>query len=147
MSGSNDRKPRKFLSSVVNGLALALAGLVLATAFWGSPSTDPVSGPSPSNTKRDEIRSYAIGYGLALALTGAAFATVHWPSFVSTTTLAIVLGLALVQMVVHFRFFLHISLGKSSRDDLQLILFSALIVILMVSGTLIILFNLRARMM
>jgi GH15 family glucan-1,4-alpha-glucosidase len=49
--------------------------------------------------------------------------------------------------IVHFRFFLHISLRKSARDDLQLMLFSALIVILMVSGTLIILFNLRARMM
>ena len=68
----------------------------------------------------------------------------RWPSFAPTTTLAIVLGLALVQMVVHFRFFLHISLRESARDDLQLILFSTLIVILMVSGTLVILFNLRA---
>jgi cytochrome o ubiquinol oxidase operon protein cyoD len=102
---------------------------------------------SPHDTRRDEIRSYVIGYGLALALTGAAFAMVHWPGFVPTTTLIIVLGLALVQMVIHFRFFLHISLRKSARDDLQLILFSTLIVILMVSGTLVILFNLRARMM
>ena len=102
---------------------------------------------APNNSKRDEIRSYAIGYGLALALTGAAFATVHWPSFASMTTLAIVLGLAAVQMVVHCRFFLHISLRKSAREDFLLILFSTLIVILMVSGTLVILFNLRARMM
>ena len=101
----------------------------------------------PHDTRRDEIRSYGIGYGLALALTGAAFAAVHWPAFVPTTTLAIVFGLALVQMVVHFRFFLHISLRQSARDDLQLILFSTLIVILMVSGTLVILFNLRERMM
>lgn len=101
----------------------------------------------PNDGKRSDIRSYAIGYCLALALTGVAFAAVHWPSFASTTTLAIVLGLALAQMVVHFRFFLHIGFRKSARDDLQLILFSTLIVILMVSGTLIILFNLRARMM
>ncbi|MGH6827438.1 MAG: cytochrome o ubiquinol oxidase subunit IV [Rhizomicrobium sp.] len=102
---------------------------------------------TPNDSQRDDIRSYLIGYGLALALTGAAFAIVYWPDFVSTTTLAIMLGLALVQMVVHFRFFLHISLQKSTRDDLQLILFSALIVALMASGTLVILFNLRARMM
>jgi cytochrome o ubiquinol oxidase operon protein cyoD len=50
-------------------------------------------------------------------------------------------------MVVHFRFFLHIRLQKSARGAFQLILFSTLIVILMVSGTLVILFNLRARMM
>jgi cytochrome o ubiquinol oxidase operon protein cyoD len=100
-----------------------------------------------NQVKRDEVRSYAIGYGLALILTCAAFAVVYWPSFATTTTLSIVLALALVQAAVHFRYFLHISLQKSARDDLQLILFSTLIVMLMVSGTLIILFNLRARMM
>ena len=39
------------------------------------------------------------------------------------------------------------SLARSSRDDLQLILFSTLIVALMVGGTLVILFNLHGRMM
>ena len=101
----------------------------------------------PDHGKRREILSYVTGYLLALALTGAAFAAVRWPSFAAGTTLAIVLGLALVQAIVHFRFFLHISLSKSARDDLQLILFSSLIVILMVSGTLVVLFNLRHRMM
>lgn len=96
---------------------------------------------------RDEIRTYAIGYGCALALTGAAFAIVHWPRLSAKTTLAIVLGLALLQMVVHCRFFLHISLRKSARDNLWLIVFSALILTLMVSGTLVVIFNLRTRMM
>ena len=97
--------------------------------------------------KASEVRSYLIGYGLALLLTCAAFAAIRWQSYSAATTLAVLFGLALVQMVVHFRFFLHIRLGRSSRDDLQLILFSALIVTLMVSGTLVILFNLRERMM
>ena len=101
----------------------------------------------PHDSKREEIRSYVIGYALALALTCAAFASVHWRSFIPGTTLRIVLGLALVQMVVHFRYFLHISLRRSARDDLLLTLFSTLIVILMVSGTLVVLFNLRERMM
>jgi cytochrome o ubiquinol oxidase operon protein cyoD len=96
--------------------------------------------------KRVEIRSFAIGYGLALLLTVAAFACVYWRIFAPTTTLALVLGLGLGQMIVQFRFFLHIRLGKSSRDDLQLILFYALIIALMVSGTLVILFSLRHRM-
>ena len=94
-----------------------------------------------------ETASYAIGYVLALVLTAAAFATVRWPSFPARTILAVVLVLALLQMVVHFRFFLHIDLRKSARHDLQLILFSTLIITLMASGTLVILFNLRSRMM
>ena len=93
-----------------------------------------------------EVRSYAIGYLLALLLTGFAFGAVYWRVASATTTFGIVLGLGLVQMVVHFRFFLHITLGKSSRADLQLILFSTLIIALMVSGTLVILFNLHHRM-
>ena len=145
MSDTNGGKPDRTRSyAVVYGLAL-LAAAALASLIWPPRETNRT--PEASDSKGEEIRSYVIGYGLALALTGAAFAIVHWPSFASATTLAIVLGLALVQMGVHFRFFLHISLGKSARDDLQLIMFSALIVILMVSGTLVILFNLRARMM
>ena len=146
MSGPNDSKPDNVPTHpVVWGVALVLAAVVLAILCWPSGATDQVA--EPNDDKRGEILTYAIGYGLALALTGAAFAIVHWPSFGPATTLAIVFGLALVQMVVHFRFFLHISLKKSARDDLQLILFSTLIVVLMVSGTLVILFNLRARMM
>ena len=94
-----------------------------------------------------ETASYAIGYALALALTAAAFAAVRWPGLAARSLFGLVLGLGLLQMLVHFRFFLHISLKKSSRHDLQLILFSTLIVALMVSGTLVILFNLRGRMM
>lgn len=145
MSDPNGAKPDRTRSyAVVYGLAL-IAAAAVASLIWPPRETDQA--PEPSNSKGEEIRSYVVGYGLALALTGAAFAIVHWPSFTSAATLAIVLGLALVQMGVHFRFFLHISLRKSARDDLQLILFSTLIVILMVSGTLVILFNLRARMM
>ena len=94
-----------------------------------------------------ELKAYAVGYILSLALTAAAFAAVRWPSFEAKTVFGLVLALGLVQMMVQFRCFLHISLKRSSRHDLQLILFSTLIIVLMVSGTLVILFNLRGRMM
>lgn len=94
-----------------------------------------------------ELRRYLIGYALALALTAVAFAAVRWPVAAGATIFAIVLGLALIQIVVQFRCFLHISLARSARDDLQLILFTTLIVALMVGGTLVILFNLHHRMM
>lgn len=80
-------------------------------------------------------------------MTGGAFATVAWQLVRPSYALAIVFGLALLQIIVHFRFFLHIDLRKSARDDLQLILFTALIVLLMVGGSLVILLNLRHRMM
>ncbi|WP_298809923.1 cytochrome C oxidase subunit IV family protein [uncultured Sphingomonas sp.] len=99
------------------------------------------------NERRRETLTYLIGYALALVLTLGAFAVVKWPVAAGGTTLAIILGLALVQVVVQFRCFLHVSFARSAREDLLLVLFAALIVALMVSGTLVILFNLRARMM
>ncbi|SFP86249.1 cytochrome o ubiquinol oxidase subunit IV [Sphingomonas rubra] len=99
------------------------------------------------NDRRQELTSYAIGYTLSLALTVAAFAAVRWPSVGARATFGVVLVLGVIQMAVQFRCFLHVSLKRSSRHDLQLILFSTLIIALMVSGTLVILFNLRERMM
>ncbi len=101
----------------------------------------------PNQGEHADVATYLIGYVAALALTGAAFALVRWPSLGGATTLGIVLALAVAQMIVHFRFFLHITLARSARDDLRLILFSTLIVALMASGTLVILLNQRARMM
>lgn len=95
--------------------------------------------------ERHEFRSYAWGIGLALVLTLAAFWMVHW-SVVPRYRLLIAIGaLALVQMAVHFRFFLHLSFSHK-REDLQLILFSTLLLIIMVAGTIWIMASLAARM-
>ena len=52
---------------------------------------------------------------------------------------------ALAQMLVHFRFFLHVSLSQK-REDLLLILFSAVLLTIMVAGTIWIMASLALRM-
>jgi cytochrome o ubiquinol oxidase subunit IV len=96
---------------------------------------------------RRELRSYVVGVTLAALLTAIAFGGVAWHGVAPTTLLWLVAATALLQIVVHLRFFLHIDLTKSKRDDLQLILFSALLIVLMAGGTIWILGNLRDRMM
>ena len=135
--------------------AVGAAGLIgLARFVSGGPPARPESEPaSPArsadagHSRRRDLVTYGVGYVLALLLTGAAFAVVTWRWAAGATALGLVFGLALVQAVVHFRCFLHIDLKRSARDDLQLILFSTLIIALMVGGTLVVLFNLRMRMM
>lgn len=97
--------------------------------------------------ERTETLTYVVGYGLSLLLTAAAFGLVWLRLLSGRTAFYVVLGLGLVQMLVQFRCFLHVDLRRNARADLQLIMFSALIVALMVGGTLVILFNLHARMM
>ena len=98
-------------------------------------------------TERTETLTPVLGYGLALLLTVTAFALAHFRIIAGRGGFYSVLGLGLLQMFVHFRCFLHIDLKRSARADLQLILFSGLIIALMVGGTLVVLFNLRMRMM
>lgn len=95
--------------------------------------------------QREDLHSYFWGYGLALVLTLVSFWLVYRHVLPRYWVLGIIGFLALVQMIVHFRFFLHIGL-KRQREDLQLILFSALVLGIMVAGTLWIMVNLAVRM-
>jgi len=97
--------------------------------------------------ERGETRSVILGYGLALLLTLLAFGLVLLHLLTGRQAFYTVLGLGFVQMVVHLRFFLHVDLNRSAQADLQLILFSTLIIALMVGGTLVVLLNLHKRMM
>lgn len=96
--------------------------------------------------RRQERRSYLVGYGLALALTLPVFALVGFDLLSRRSILWIAGVAAVVQVVVHFRFFLHIRLKGQTREDLQLILFTTLLLILMGGGTIWIMLNLAHRM-
>lgn len=107
-----------------------------------SVSTVPVGHAAHA---RRELMSYVWGLVLALLLTVLPFALVHWQVWPRGALLVVIGVLALLQAVVHFRFFLHIGL-KRKREDLLLILFSAVLLIVMVAGTIWIMANLAPRM-
>lgn len=96
---------------------------------------------------RRERRSYLTGFALALILTLVSFGVTAWAGWPVRRVLAVIAGSALVQIVVHFRFFLHIDLSRQKREDLHLILFTVLLLAIMVSGTLWIAASLQGRMM
>jgi len=55
--------------------------------------------------------------------------------------------LAILQILVHLRFFLHLNFGSSQKWNLQAILFTLFIIIIMVGGTLWIMNDLNGHMM
>ncbi|HEU0230801.1 MAG TPA: cytochrome C oxidase subunit IV family protein [Burkholderiaceae bacterium] len=101
----------------------------------------------PAADERQELFTYITGLIAALILTLAAFALIHyWPSLPQHTLFMAIGALALLQAAVHFRFFLHIG-TKHSGDEFKVLLFTILMLIVMVGGTLWVMSNLAMRMM
>ncbi len=96
---------------------------------------------------RPERRSYLVGFALALALTAVSFGLVAFEVMGRGASLIAIAVAAVAQIVVHLRFFLHLDLSASKREDLQLVLFATLLIGLMIGGSLWIMYDLHLRMM
>jgi cytochrome o ubiquinol oxidase subunit IV len=108
-----------------------------------SPADD--GSPADRAQYARELRQYLWGYGLAILLTLAPFGLLDW-RVLPRHGLYLAIGVcALVQAIVHFRFFLHIDPPRQNVDDLHLILFSALLLFFMIAGTIWILSSLAVR--
>lgn len=93
------------------------------------------------------VQSYVIGFVLSVVLTAAAFGIVtqHWlPQLESVVALA---ALALVQIVVHLVYFLHMNTSSSQRWNLAAFGFTVLVAVIVVGGTLWVLHNVSMQMM
>jgi len=101
----------------------------------------------PAAEAKQERRAYIWGGALALALTAVAFGLAVFRLLPFNVLMPVIGLLALIQVAVQFRFFLHIDLTRQKREDLQLILFTSLLILIMVAGSIWILASLELRMM
>lgn len=81
------------------------------------------------------MRSYLIGVVLASMLTAIPFGFVATRTLPPTQTLVVIAIAAVVQVVVHLRYFLHLDLKSSSQDKLIALCFAAIVLFVLVGGT------------
>jgi cytochrome o ubiquinol oxidase subunit IV len=110
-------------------------------------STAPGDEDAQYPTLSSAVRSYVIGLVLATLLSGVSFylarSTLVWePSIPIALTV-----LAIAQMGVHLVFFLHITAGSESVNNLMALAFGLLIVMLLVFGSLWIMTHLNHNML
>jgi cytochrome o ubiquinol oxidase subunit IV len=92
------------------------------------------------------LKSYLIGFALALILTAIPFALVATNSLPKSLTLIIIGVAAVIQILVHLRYFLHLNLKSTPRENLLAIMFAAILIFIMVGGSFWIMFDLHRRM-
>jgi len=110
---------------------------------WGRPH---FGGGASGDAYRRDLHTYLWGLALAVTLTVVPFALVYWHAM-TASSLWIAIGIfALVQAVVHFRCFLHVHPPHENVDEMLLVLFTVIILIMMAGGTVWILANLHSRM-
>ena len=93
------------------------------------------------------VKSYAIGFILSVILTVIPFGLVMYPSLPKFTTLAIVLLFAVVQVVVHLVYFLHLDRWAAQRNNVTALVFAAMVIVLLVGLSLWIMFSIHTEMM
>ncbi len=91
-------------------------------------------------------RHYVIGFLLSILLSGIAFYLVM-AGFKGSTILYTIIGLALLQAVGQLIFFLHLGKEEKPRWETLLVLFMILVAVIIVVGSLWIMFDLDKRTM
>lgn len=93
------------------------------------------------------LGSYLTGFALAIILTVIPFAVVMSGALTRATTMVTILGAAALQILVHLYYFLHLDGSAKERWNLTAIIFTAVIILLIVSGSVWIMSSLHDRLM
>jgi len=92
-------------------------------------------------------RAYLTGFVLAVILTAIPFGLVWLKAFPAPMLFPLVAALAVVQMIVHFRYFLHLGLRSTPWEDRLALGLALILIVIMVVGTVWVINDLDLRMM
>ena len=100
-----------------------------------------------TGASRGSLKSYLTGFVLSLILTAIPFALVMSGTWSSSAILAGIFSAGIVQILVHLYYFLHLDTSSAARWNMLAMIFTLLIMVLFVGGTIWIMYDLNYRMM
>ena len=94
------------------------------------------------------LKGYATGFILSVILTAIPFALVMGKAFAdSTTTALVILAFGAVQIVVHMIYFLHMNAKVEGGWSMLALIFTTVLVVITLSGSVWVLYHLNQNMM
>ncbi|WNO54770.1 cytochrome o ubiquinol oxidase subunit IV [Stakelama saccharophila] len=94
------------------------------------------------------LKGYLIGFGLSVVLTAIPFWLVMADVIANPTTAAfVILGLALVQIVVHMVYFLHMNPKSEGGWSMMALIFTLILVVITLTGSIWVMYHLNNNMM
>jgi len=107
----------------------------------------PQSEPHGDGAGHGNVQSYLIGFGLSVILTAIPFALVMSGSVPSATVVPLCLGFAVTQIGVHLVYFLHMNTSSSQTWNMAAFVFTLIILVILVAGSLWVMYHLDTNMM
>lgn len=94
------------------------------------------------------VKGYLIGFFLSVVLTAIPFWLVMSKVLPSSgITALVILGFAMVQIIVHMFYFLHMNTRVEGGWSMLALLFTAVLVLIMLSGSIWVMYHLNTNMM
>ena len=94
------------------------------------------------------MKGYAIGFGLSVLLTAIPFALVMIGGIASPSTIGfIVLAFAVVQIVVHMVYFLHLDAKSEGGWNMLALIFTVVLLVILVTGSMWVMYHMNTNMM
>lgn len=90
---------------------------------------------------------YMTGFILSVILTAIPFALVMTGALDKNLTLALILGMGLVQIVVHMVYFLHMNMKVEDGWSMLALIFTTVFVVITLAGSMWVLYHMNANMM
>ncbi|WP_192458151.1 cytochrome o ubiquinol oxidase subunit IV [Musicola keenii] len=100
-----------------------------------------------SGASHGSVKSYLIGFVLSIILTVIPFSMVMNGTTAHSIILLTVLGCAIVQILVHLVYFLHLNTASEERWNVVAIVFTVLIIAIVVVGSIWIMMSAHHNMM
>lgn len=111
------------------------------------PHGQAAEGHSEIEMPHASMRDYVIGFILSVILTAIPFWLVMERPFGDGTIAAIIMVFAMVQIVVHMVFFLHMTPKAEGGWSLTSLVFTVIVVVIMLAGSLWVMHHLNTNMM
>lgn len=112
-----------------------------------APLPDPHSEHHEDGHDHGSLRSYLTGFALSVVLTAIPFWLVMGKVFDSSATTAfVILGLGVVQIVVHMVYFLHMNSRSEGGWTMLALIFTLVLVVITLAGSLWVMLHLNANM-
>ena len=103
--------------------------------------------PHADGEEHGSLRGYLLGFGLSVFLTAVPFWLVMAGVLDKNWTALSIVALAFVQIVVHMIFFLHMNLRSQGGWTMMALVFTLILLVITLSGSLWVMYHLDTNMM